>query len=325
VSSRAPLVSVVTPFYNTAAYLDACIRSVLAQSWHHFEYLLVNNRSTDGSAELARVWACRDPRIRVVDQSEFLGQVENYNSALEHIDPESKYVKIVQADDWLNPECLAQMVAVGEQDPSVVIVGSYYLAGDSVLFTGIPTGPRVHDGREVCRRQLLWRNFFMGNPTTLLYRAACVRSRRPFFETGRFHEDCEVCFDLLRTGQLGFVPQVLSFVRVDNESVSITGARRDYDWRTSLRYTMVRRYGPHFLSAAEYAAAEATVTRQYWWRLVRAAVAGRGAAYFAFHRSRLAEVGELLSGPLLVRWPCRFGLRFMARAARAIRRRLRGV
>jgi len=322
VTQRAPFVSVVTPFYNTVTYLDACIKSVLRQTWRRFEYLLVNNCSTDGSADVARAWAARDPRIRLIDQPAFLEQVANYNSALARISPESEYVKIVQADDWLYPECLERMVAVGELDPGVVIVGSYYLSGNSVFFSGIPIDSPLHEGGDICRNQLLGRNFFMGNPTTVLYRAHSVRSRTQFFDPGWF-SDGEVCFELLHDGRFGFVSQVLSFVRVENEKESIMGATRDHDWLPSLRYTMVRRFGPRFLSRAEFQAVEATVTRQYWWRLLRAAVAGRGTAYFAFHRSRLAEVGETLSPATLLHWAFRFALGYALRVARAVRRRLK--
>jgi len=200
VTERAPFVSVVTPFYNTVTYLDACIKSVLRQTWRRFEYLLVNNCSTDGSADVARAWAARDPRIRLIDQPAFLEQVANYNSALARISPESEYVKIVQADDWLYPECLERMVAVGELDPGVVIVGSYYLSGNSVFFSGIPIDSPLHEGGDICRNQLLGRNFFMGNPTTVLYRAHSVRSRTQFFDPGWF-SDGEVCFDLLHDGR----------------------------------------------------------------------------------------------------------------------------
>jgi glycosyltransferase involved in cell wall biosynthesis len=48
-----PLVSVVTPFYNTERYLAECIESVLAQTYPIFEYILVNNRSTDASRDIA--------------------------------------------------------------------------------------------------------------------------------------------------------------------------------------------------------------------------------------------------------------------------------
>ena len=62
--SDQPLVSVVTPFYNTADYLRECIESVLAQTYTRFEYILVDNQSTDGSAEIAAEYSKRDSRIR---------------------------------------------------------------------------------------------------------------------------------------------------------------------------------------------------------------------------------------------------------------------
>jgi glycosyltransferase involved in cell wall biosynthesis len=289
------LVSVVTPFYNTAQYLGRCIESVVAQTWNDFEYLLVNNQSTDGSADIARAWGARDSRIRVIDQPAFLGQLENYNSALGHIGKGARYVKIVQADDWLYPECLASMVRVADLDPEAAIVGSYHLWGTSVLFAGLPIDTPIHEGREVCRAQLRWQHYFMGNPTTLLYRADLVRARVPFFEPGRYHADGDVCFDVLRTRRLGFVPQVLSFVRAHNEG--ITSAHEDHDYHTALRYTMVKHWGPEYLTGAEYTDALGHVTGAYWRALGLAALKRRGMDYWTFHRTRLAEIGERIWWP----------------------------
>ena len=60
VSSSEPLVSVVTPVHNTADYLADCIRSVLAQSYQAWEYVIVNNASTDRSLEIAESFAAAD-------------------------------------------------------------------------------------------------------------------------------------------------------------------------------------------------------------------------------------------------------------------------
>ena len=98
-----PLVSVVTPFYNTEGYLSECIESVLKQSYDNFEYILSNNCSTDRSSEIAEEYAKQDHRVRLISNGEFLDQVKNYNRALRYISPQSKYCKIVQADDWIIP------------------------------------------------------------------------------------------------------------------------------------------------------------------------------------------------------------------------------
>lgn len=319
--STPPLVSVVTPFHNTADYLEECIRSVLAQTWQQFEYVLVNNCSTDGSAEIARRWASRDTRLRVIDQPAFLEQVENYNAAVKYIDAESEYVKIVQADDWLLPECLARMVAVAESDATIVLVGSYHLYGDLVLFSGVPIDRSVHDGRDIARAQLRSHHYLLGNPSTLLYRAASVRSRAPLFPLNRIHEDTELALNLLGEGRFGFVPQVLSYVRTDNESRS--DSWRDHDWFLAMRYTMVRRFGRRFFSAHEFQRLEEDITREYWWRLVRRIMGGRGGRYRAFHRARLAEGGEPLVRSLVYRWPARFCTSYLRRAARAAVRKVR--
>ena len=109
-----PLVSVVTPVYNGEEYLDECIASVVAQSYGNWRYTIVNNCSTDRSAEIAESWAARDPRVCVVHNEGFLGQVENLNRAMALTDPESRWTKMVLADDWIFPACLERMVEVGE-------------------------------------------------------------------------------------------------------------------------------------------------------------------------------------------------------------------
>src|ERR1044071_7298806 len=114
-SMSQPLVSVVTPVYNNAAHFEECIESVLAQTYRNWEYTIVDNCSTDGSGEIARRYAARDSRIRVVRNDQFLRVMANHNRALRAISPDSKYCKMVFADDWIFPECLERMVAVAEQ------------------------------------------------------------------------------------------------------------------------------------------------------------------------------------------------------------------
>src|ERR1700758_5550627 len=137
-AASRPFVSVVTPFYNTAPYLAQCIESVLAQTYAEFEYILVDNCSTDGSTEIAESYARRDPRMRVIRCSEFVPQLKNYNRALAEISDASQYCKIVQADDYIFPQCLELMVQAFEQSKSIGLVSSYWLHGDVIAGSGYP-------------------------------------------------------------------------------------------------------------------------------------------------------------------------------------------
>jgi glycosyltransferase involved in cell wall biosynthesis len=287
-----PVVSVVTPFYNTAEFLRECIQSVLAQTFGDFEYLLVNNCSTDGSDRIALEYARLDPRIRVVHNQRFVGQVENYNGAVTHISPDSRYVKVVQADDWIYPECLARMVALAEAHPSVVLVGSYYLEGNRVQGWGVPPGVEVIAGRETCRGHMLGTYGFFGSPTTLLYRADLVRRRQPLYAVDRLHEDSELCFEALRDGDFGFVHQVLSFMRTGNQSI-LSGVS-SYNWRSLDAFLTVRMFGPEYLTPSEYAGALRDCRGHYLGRLAEAALLFRERAFWEYQRKGLATIGDRL-------------------------------
>ena len=154
-----PLVSVVTPVYNGETYLAECIESVLAQTYSNWEYVILNNRSTDGTLSVAEGYAQRDRRIRVHSNEALLDVIANYNKAFHLISLASKYCKVVSADDWLFPECLTRMVSLAEANPSVGIVGSYQLSGRgrdgrdwNVRYDGLPYPSTVLPGPEIVRQ-----------------------------------------------------------------------------------------------------------------------------------------------------------------------------
>jgi len=101
-----PLVSVVTPVYNGGDFLAACIESVLGQTYKNFEYIIVNNCSTDRSLEVALAYAKKDSRVHVHNNKKFVGVIENHNIAFSLISPGAKYCKVVSGDDLFFPIAL---------------------------------------------------------------------------------------------------------------------------------------------------------------------------------------------------------------------------
>jgi glycosyltransferase involved in cell wall biosynthesis len=282
-------VSVITPFYNTEAYLAEAIESVLAQTYQDFEYLLVNNRSTDRSLEIAEEYARRDPRIRIVTNTDFLEQDMNFSEGFRLMSPESRYAKMVLADDWIFPRCLEQMVAVAEAHPTVGIVSSYSLKGVTLLGHGLPYPSQFLPGRTAARTQLLENLFFFGSPTTVMFRSEVVRKVFPFYDPAVPHADTEAGYRTLKEWDFGFVHQVLSFIRTENESRM--KSVRDYFPEMLDKYIVVVKFGRDFLEADEYPAVYQRIRKLYFRQLAAAALRGPNPGLWKYHREGLATIG----------------------------------
>jgi glycosyltransferase involved in cell wall biosynthesis len=286
-TASQPLVSVVTPVHNEAEYLVECIESILAQTYQNWDYTIVDNCSTDGSGEIARRYAVKDPRIRVQRNHEFLRAIPNHNVALLQISATSKYCKVVLGDDWIFPECLERMVAVAEEHPSVGIVGAYSLEGHAVAWTGLPYPGSVVSGRWICREHLLNQLYVFGSATSVLYRADLVRSHNPFYNEANIHADTEVCFELLKSCDFGFVHQVLTFSRVRPGSLTTVSSDLQTDMAGMLR-TLVA-HGRDYLTSEEFTDRLNGHLDDYYRFLGKSLMLGRSRKFWDYHKGQLAE------------------------------------
>jgi glycosyltransferase involved in cell wall biosynthesis len=293
-----PVVSVVTPFFNAAPYLRECVESVLSQSLTDFEFILLDNCSTDGSGAIAAEYARRDARLRFIAGLCHVGQIENYNRALGHVSPRSTYVKMLGADDWLYPDCLARMVQVASTSVSIGLVSSYTLAGRAVGGEGLPYGQTVFAGRDVCRRQLLEGRFFFGSLSSVIYRASVVRAGAPFLAPRAPHADTERAYETLRDHDFGFVHQILSYLRTGNESVSSRTADLDPDILD--RLIVIQRYGRDFLDPGEFARCLRRCEREYSRAYIRQLAGPARRRFLAHHRPGLERARYRLSRRLLI-------------------------
>lgn len=279
-----PLVSVVTPFYNTAPYIAECIESILAQDYANFEFILSDNCSDDGSREIIEPYAARDARIKYIRHDAFVNQVQNYNRALRIISEESRYCKVVQADDWIFPECLSRMVAVAETSSSVALIGAYGQIEERVYFFGLPLGASVFSGNEVCRKFWTENIYVFGSPTCVMYRSDLVRARHDFYDEACPLEDADICFELLKDRDFGFVHQVLTFTR--RQAGSIHDELGQYDQRPLLALMTLSRHGQAHLEHDKFARLREVLTRAYHrslgTNLLRAV--GRSKGFWRFHR-----------------------------------------
>ncbi len=160
----APRISVVIPCYNYGRFLPDCVKSALDQPAVAVDVVIIDDASTDGSAEVARRLAEEDSRVQVVQHSRNMGHIATANHCFELVTAE--YFTLISADDALAPGALPRATAILEANPSV---GFVY--GKTKLHYGESTPPprlagsqswTLFDGREwirwVCRAG---RNFIL--------------------------------------------------------------------------------------------------------------------------------------------------------------------
>lgn len=251
ISHLGPFVSVVTPVYNGGKFLSECIESVLAQTYSNFEYVIANNCSDDNTMSIAENYAKKDKRIKIYNNENFLDLIDNWNNAIEKISPDSKYCKVIHADDLLFPECIERMVAVAEKEPSVGIVGSYVLRGSKVMCDGMPFNSDIISGKEVIKSSLLKKYYVFGSPTTILARSDIVRTQTPFYNPKFIHADVEVCYRILENYDFGFVHQVLTYTRLHDDSVTDKITKR-YNTGLIEFIEILLNYGPLYLDKKDF-------------------------------------------------------------------------
>ncbi|MGH7278600.1 MAG: glycosyltransferase family 2 protein [Candidatus Rokuibacteriota bacterium] len=285
-----PLVSVLTPVYNGEASIARCIESVLAQTYDHWEYVIVDNASTDRTGEIVARYAAHDSRIRVHTNDRLIRVVANYNTALRHIAPDSAWCKFVAADDELFPECLERMVALAEAHPSVGLVAAYRLRGNWVDLDGLPYPISVVPGRMICRWTLLGFPSVFGSPTSHMIRSDFVRGRDHFYDESNLHADEAACYDILRSSDLGFVHQVLAYSPVERDSLSVSVASRLNTFELG-QLKVLKTYGHVYLSDAEYDEALEDRLAAHQRFLAQALVTSARREIWAHHRKALRELG----------------------------------
>jgi hypothetical protein len=204
----------------------------------------------------------------------------------------------VQADDWIFPDCLREMVRVAELDRDIAIVGSYQLAGPRVDCRGLvcnrPSEPyTIVSGREACRMYLLHGKYLFGTPNCLMYRADLVRSRDRFFREDTIHGDSELCFEVLGQYKFGFAHSILSSARLGNPSISSSTEDVHLDFRHA--YIIMVRYGRLHLTEAEYAYHLARAKKEHYRWLAYNVIRRRDKKFWDFQEEGFRIAGERLN------------------------------
>lgn len=220
-----PRLSVIMSVYNGERYLQAALDSILQQTFEDFDFLIVNDASSDGTAAILKAAAQRDPRVRVFNNASNLGLTASLNQLL--MIAEGEYIARMDADDLSLPQRFAKQVAYLDAHPACVLVGA-----DMAIINAegeqIDTMRRAEKDAVVAWRMLFY-NHLAGH-SQVMFRTDAALAVGGYDEARRYSQDYDLWLRLQALGTLSIMPEILLHYRRHEASIT---ARR-YDEQTAI-------------------------------------------------------------------------------------------
>jgi glycosyltransferase involved in cell wall biosynthesis len=215
-----PVISVLMTVFNAGRFFEPSIRSILNQTFRNFEFLIVDDASTDGSADAAEKWAARDPRIRLIRNPENKGQTACLNQGLSLA--RGRWIARQDADDLAHPSRLARQHRFLTIYPDVVLLGTNGRIIDAHdRLVGLLDAPLSQQG-------ITWTSPFL-NPfmhTSVMFRADIIRDQfGGYNEDYRIAQDYELWTRVIATHEAANLPQRLVCYR--HLATSLSKAERN--------------------------------------------------------------------------------------------------
>lgn len=242
---KKPLVSVIMPVFNSEEYLVQAIESILNQNYGNFELIIVNDRSTDGTAGILEYYKNKDSRIRVLQNSRQMYLSGSLNRALKHV--RGKYIARMDSDDISLSNRFILQVKMLETNKHLIAVGGQEEIidkdGNIIALKNFPVNP------QVCYN--LFMNFIPIQPPLLMARAKVMKKLRYDTQISR-DDDIDILFKLLNFGQFSNVDDTIFQYRIRSDSATHSNARQVFFMALRVRLNAIlnQNYRPSVFAIA---------------------------------------------------------------------------
>lgn len=212
-STNQPLVSIGMSVRNCESTLGMALRSIAQQTYPHWELLLLDDGSTDGTLKVARQF--NDPRVRFIADGKNLGLAARLNQAVELSN--GQYFARMDGDDVCYPERFERQVSALESRPEIDLLGC-----GAIVFSGYGKAvgrlPLRIEHAEICARP--WAGFYLAHPTWM-GRMEWFR-KHPYRESALRAQDQDLLLRTYRHSRFAALPEYLLGYRQETLSLSRT-------------------------------------------------------------------------------------------------------
>jgi len=211
-----PLVSVVMPAYNREKYIEESIKSILNQTYNNFEFIIVDDGSTDDTEKIINTYKDKDNRIVYIKNEKNMGISKTRNRGMD--EAKGKYIAIMDSDDISLPERLEKQVKYMEENGNCGIVGSGFLSFSDDNPQEMPN-MRPIDNHNIKLHSLFCSPF--GNPTCMLRKSVIDENNLRYNSKYDGAEDFEFFHRAKHFMEFHNLPEFLLRYRIHGKNISL--------------------------------------------------------------------------------------------------------
>jgi glycosyltransferase involved in cell wall biosynthesis len=235
--NKIPLVSVVMPAYNAEKYISQAIESILNQTFKDFEFIIIDDGSSDRTWEIIQEYAKKDEKIMPVKNERNLKMTKTLNKGV-HL-AKGKYLVRMDADDWSYPYRIQEQVDFMEKNSKVVVSGgSIQVCNERLDVKNKRWYPNSDEG---IRKKIFRYNPF-AHPSIILRKDRVI-------EVGMYDEnlpltqDYDLYFRLGKVGKFANLDKILIKLRTHPQSSSMSKEKEQERIAIRTRFKASKEYG----------------------------------------------------------------------------------
>lgn len=240
------LVSIIIPIYNAEKFLHRCIRSVLNQSYKEIELILINDGSTDDSEKIAKEFAAKDERVRLISQKNSGPSVAR-NKGISV--SEGKYICFLDADDFIEKEMIYTLVKYINSGVDLVISGYNKIIvenKDDIIIDEVDYYHLINMSFDDFLRKFsfLFRDFYINSVWNKLYLGRIIKNNKLKFKTfTNWGEDLIFNLEYLdRCNEISIINNKLyNYITYNKESITNNYNKNKY-YNSKFMYNEIRKF-----------------------------------------------------------------------------------
>lgn len=234
-----PKVSIVMSVLNGEDYLEPSLQSILTQTYTNFEFIIVDDGSTDRTPEILQKYRSLDERIKLIQLSENIGTSKALNAALKTI--EGEFIVRQDADDISSPDRLEKQITFLLDHPKIGLLGCKVMLIDR-FGEEIKTAYTIEENDQI--QSTLLDYMCLCGPSIVIRRSHFEMAGFYFTEDMSYSEDYDLCLRIGEVSQLHNLNEVLYYYRQHSGSVSHSQRLRQLKNKTiALERAVYRRSG----------------------------------------------------------------------------------